>query len=857
MGQTKIGAMIALSGEKQFRSAIAGINSDLKTLRSETALVQEKFSGQANTLEALRQKHEALSKVIKKQEEKQEQLKKALDNAKKSQTNVGTGLEELRKKHQEASDAMKKMESSSDTTAEELENQRKKVEELSEAINRGESNYELAQRRINQWQTSLNNSESELIRMQRELDQTERYMDEANSSADRCADSIDEFGNQIREAESETKSFGTAVQVALGNLAASAIEKCFSEIADLTKQAISGIYEVGSSFESQMSTVEALSGAGGSALESLNEKAKDIGATTKFTATQAAEGLEYMALAGWNVNEMLDGIDGVISATAASGLELGQVSDILTDSMTAFGDSAADANRYADVLATTQAKSNTTIAALGEAYANCAATAGAYGYSLESVSAGLGLLANAGIKGAVSGTNLSIIMSRLATNTGGARDMMESLGVEFYNADGSARDFDKVIVELCTAMSGMTTEEKASISTVIAGKNAQKSLNAIINQGAEAYSELYNELTNCDGAAESMAETMNDNLNGKLTIMQSSLEAVGLSIFEYFQEPLKEAVEEGTQGFESLNDAVAGGPLADSLKELGEETGELAKKAIDFAIKAAPKITNGLSWVIDHGDEIIAILKGIGAGMAAMAVVGGITKAVTLMADMKKVILGITASIRTMSAARTAATVAQQVETAATEAATVAQQGLNTAQKASPIGLIISLLAGAGVALYSYAKSAGSAKNASQELIESMESQREAIESNVKSHKDSVDNTEAEWIANERLIDKLYELDRIQEKTTAQKSEMKGLVEQLAEDIPELAAAYDEETGSMNMTEEAVRKLMAAKKDYAMTQAYQSMMQDIAKDAADTELAITKVDGKLEELKASLKDMGI
>lgn len=837
----KIGAVIALDGEKDFKQAVSNVNSELKTLQSEAGLVTEKFKGQSNTTEALSEKHRVLSDTLEKQTEKYNEIEKGLKHAEESQKKVGSGLEELRKKLKGASEKMQEMENSSDTTAEELEKQRKEIEELNKTIKRGEDNYELAARRINTWQRNLNAADAELIRLNKELTQTERYMEEANRSTDGCAASIDEYGRAVQSAENDTRSLGNAVQIALGNLAANAITACFDKVADLSRQAISGIYEVGSGFEAQMSTVEALSGASGDALDSLNEKAKEVGATTKFTATEAGQGLEYMALAGWNVNEMLEGIDGVISATAASGLELSEVSDILTDAITAFGDSAQDANRYADVLATTQAKSNTTISALGEAYKNTAATAGAYGYSLESVSAALGAMANAGIKGSIAGTNLSVIMSRLATNTNGARDQLEALGIQFYNSDGSARDFNKVIAELCSAMSDMTTKEQASVATSIAGKNAQKSLNAIVNQGAEAYNALYDELMNCGGAAENMAETMNDNLNGKLTIMQSSLEAVGLSIFEHFQEPLKEAVESGTEGFEQLNDEIKNGELSENLDKLGKETGELAKQAIDFAINAIPKVTNGLDWIMDHGDEITSILKGIGAGLAVMAAAKGITKTASAFRDVKNAMTTVISSIQAM--------------TTATGAATAAQEGLNAAQKANASGLMVSLIVGLGMAIYSYAKKTKDAADTTKEFREELSRKREAIQENIKNYENETQSVEAEWMANSRLVDKLYELNEVQDKTNSQKEMMKGMVEQLSGSVPELAEAYDEETSSLSMTKEAVEKLMEAKKEYAMAQARQNIMQGIAQEAAEAELAIAQTDAEIKKLKEEIKDL--
>ena len=849
MGKAKIGAIIALDGEKEYKQAVSSINAETKTLQSVLRNVQEQYKGQANTLTALQAKQKALSEVMAKQKEKYDSVRTGLEHAKTSQDKVSKGLEELKKRYQEASDKMQRMERSSETTEDELQNQRKELQNLSEAIQRGERNLETAGRRVNNWQMQLNNAGTELIRMNRDLNETERCMSEANRSADGCAHSMDRFGNQIEQTEADVKDLRVAVDTALGNLFSGMIQSCFSKIIDLSKQAVQGIYNVGSSFEAQMSTVEALSGASGDALGSLQEKAKEIGATTKFTATEAGEGLEYMALAGWDVNEMLNGIDGVISATAASGLELSQVSDILTDSMTAFGDSAQDANRYADVLATTQAKSNTNISMLGEAYKNCAATAGAYGYSLESVSAALGAMANAGIKGSMAGTNLSIIMTRLATNTNGARDKLQALGVEFYNSDGSARDFNVVLEELCRALANKTTQEKAEIATIIAGKNAQKSLNAIINQGADAYDDLYGQLMNCDGAAQQMADTMNDNLKGKLTILQSSMEAVGVSIFEYFQEPMKEAVEEGANGFTELNERITSGDLKNNLELLGKQTGVLAKEAINLGVKAIPKVTQALSWIMNHGSDITAMLKGMAVALGGMAATKGITGMANMFLNVKNMITAATASMRSFTVTQTAATVATEAETAATVQATVAQEGLNMAQKANVFGLIISLVAGAATALYEYATRAKEASAEVRAYVEEVETERENLKSNIEAYKESEAGTQREWKAKGKLVDRLYELNDVTEKTVGQKQEMKAIVDQLKNDIPGLADAYDEQTSSMKMTNEQLDKYIERQKDQAVYDNAKESLVGLAENVEEAEEKIETLRKKIQDTK--------
>lgn len=243
-------------------------------------------------------------------------------------------------------------------------------------------------------------------------------------------------------------------------------------------------------FEDAMLKVQSLSGATGTEMNALTSTAEEFGRTTAWSATDVANAMGYMALAGWDTNQILSATSGILSLASASGEDLATVSDIVTDAMTGFGDSADQAGRYADVLATTQAKSNTTVGMLGEAFKYVSPIAGAYGYTLEDVSTALGLMANSGVKSSMAGTALSAVITRLGTNTSGARDAIEELGVSFYNSDGSARPLGDVIRELTVATANMTAEEKAELASTVAGQEAQKGLLAILNQGVDAWDAL-------------------------------------------------------------------------------------------------------------------------------------------------------------------------------------------------------------------------------------------------------------------------------------------------------------------------------------------------------------------------------
>lgn len=292
-------------------------------------------------------------------------------------------------------------------------------------------------------------------------------------------------------------------------------------------------------FEAAMFQVQAISGATASEVVKLTNKAKEMGATTKFTAQESAEAFNYMAMAGWKTSDMLNGIEGILNLAAASGEDLAITSDIVTDALTAFKMKAADAGHFSDVLAAAAANANTTVSGMGETFKYAGSMAGALGYSIEDVALMAGLMANSGVKGTMAGTSMNAIFTRLATDAGatskslGALGVLtQELGIEFYDADRNARDLFDVMTELRTATAKMNDEEKSNLANTIAGTEAQKGLLAILNASEEDYNKLADAIRNADGAAEQMSETMMDNLQGSITLLQSAVDGVKISFGE-------------------------------------------------------------------------------------------------------------------------------------------------------------------------------------------------------------------------------------------------------------------------------------------------------------------------------------
>lgn len=343
---------------------------------------------------------------------------------------------------------------------------------------------------------------------------------------------IDDTVGKAKDSESSLsstfKKVGTAVAAAFSA----------QKIIDFGVQSVNTLQ----GFEDSMLKVKSLSGATADQYQQLSDAALHYGSTTAWTSQNVADAMGYMALAGFDTNEILSATPGVLSLASASGEDLATVSDILTDAMTGFGDSASDATRYADVLATTQAKSNTTVGMLGEAFTYVSSLAGTYSYSLEDVSTALGVMANAGVKGSMAGTSLSSVITRLGTNTSGARNAIEALGVQFYNTDGTARPLGDVIVDLCDATANMTTEQKASLASTVAGAEAQKGLLAILNQGSSAYTDLNQKLKESTGNADEMAGTLESGLGGAIRSLSSAWEGFKIKLAQKFEVPLSDLI---------------------------------------------------------------------------------------------------------------------------------------------------------------------------------------------------------------------------------------------------------------------------------------------------------------------------
>lgn len=301
-------------------------------------------------------------------------------------------------------------------------------------------------------------------------------------------------------------------------------------------------------FDSAMSQVAAVSGATGKDFDALRNKAREMGAKTKFSATEAAEAMNYMAMAGWKTEDMLDGIEGVMNLAAASGEDLAATSDIVTDALTAFGLSAKDSGHFADILAAASSNANTNVSMMGETFKYCAPIAGALGFSAEDTAEAIGLMANAGIKSSQAGTALRTIMNNLAGDVKISGKAIGDVTIATTNADSSMRDLSDILADCRSAFGNLTESEKAQAAESLVGKNAMSGFLALMNAGEDDIAKLSSAIDNCDGSAEKMAMTMQDNLAGQLTILKSQLQELAISFGDILMPAIRSIVSK-LQGF--------------------------------------------------------------------------------------------------------------------------------------------------------------------------------------------------------------------------------------------------------------------------------------------------------------------
>jgi TP901 family phage tail tape measure protein len=578
----KIGASMS-----EYQAAMKAAVASMKQLSSEYSLAAANAKLYGTKSDALKAKISELTQKMDVQKTKVEDCKShyetlttRLDNNKKKSEELKAKVAELSKAYEESKEA----------TGENSEETKKLKTELDKA----EKQLATTETQTTKYEAAVKKQGAAVTQAEADLANMEVQLREVNAELSR--QKFDEYAEKAGKVGSAVETAGQhmmKVTTAIGGVAAASVT-------------------VAANFEQQMSKVQAISGATAEETDKLTESARQWGRDTKYSATEAGEAFEYMALAGWKTDDMLEGIGGILNLAAASAMDLGTASDIVTDYLTAFGLSAKDAGKFADEMAYAMSHSNTTTEALGEAYKNCAATAASMGYSVEETTAVLMTMANAGVKGGEAGTALNAIMTRLATDTKGCATELSKYGVEVYDAQGNMNSLSSILTGVRGVWNNLTDEQQANLAKTIAGTNQFSALQTIMSGLSDeaiasgmSFSDYSEALQNCDGTASDMAATMQDNLLGRLTQLKSKLEDVGITIGNSLMPFMEKAVAKI-------------GELADKFASLSPQQQETILKIAGVVAALGPLLTITGKAITVSGQ----ISKGVGKVVGKLAEMG-------------------------------------------------------------------------------------------------------------------------------------------------------------------------------------------------------------------------------------------
>lgn len=755
-------------------------------------------------------------------------------------------------------DLKKEVESSSKSTAQEIDKAsdqaQKSVEEVAKS----------AEKTGKQVEKSAKDSASKAGRAAKQgadtaAKGTESASTKMQQSHKKVKDTAKESADGAKKSWKESNQSTVASTESATSKMAGLMKKSAAVIGVASVAAAKKTIDVGKSFEAGMSEVQAISGASGKDLEKLSAKAKQMGATTKFSATESATALKYMAMAGWKTNQMVSGLSGVMNLAAASGEDLGTVSDIVTDSMTAFGLKAKDSGHFADVLAKASSSSNTNVAMMGETFKYVAPLAGSMKYSIEDTATAIGLMANAGIKGSQAGTELRSILTRLVKPPKDAAAALSALGISTTKADGSMKPMRQTMAELKEKFSGLTDSQKSQYAAAIAGQEAMSGLLAIVNASDSDFNKLQKAIDNSSGAAKKQADIMNNNLQGALYDLGSAAEAVGIGIYEDIKTPLTKAVGVGTKQLRILSSKLKKGGIKKIVPEEAintvENLGTVAKAVGGGGLKvlgaAAKLVGNNMEVALPVATSLLTVFKGYKA----------VTTVVTAFRTVSAATEGASTGVQILGTAI-------QLFTGKTISATTATAAFKTVCTAlgGPVGIgvvAVGALA-AGVAAYALTQKKAVTEadryySSCTKLKKKQEEMAASIKSLHKENQKNVDSARANGVQADQLYQKLTKLMNVEHKSAGTKAQIVSVVKQLNELLPGLNLEYDKEADKINKSTSAIKKNIAALKEQAMAKAYQKGMESaaskVAKADIENEKAIKKKTEATNKYNAAVEKM--
>ena len=591
----------------QYQQAMRQAAAEMKNLTAQHSLAaaQAKLSGSAQ--DALRARVTELTSKIDVQKGIVQQNGQQYDNLKQKLELQKTAHDQLKTKVEAAKKAYEDSAKATGEDSEETQKLKAEYEKLSSQLSTSESQITKTETAITKQEAAVNQSKAALTEMEAEL---------KNVNAELARAPFDEYAAKAE------KVGGTLTSVGQKLLPLS------TGIAGLGVAAV----KTTADFDSEMSKVSAISGATGTDLDKLRGKAREMGAKTKFSASEAAQGMQYMAMAGWKTQDMMDGLEGIMNLAAASGEDLASTSDIVTDALTAFGLSAKDSSHFSDILAAASSNANTNVSMMGETFKYAAPVLGSLGYTAEDAALAIGLMANAGIKSSQAGTSLRGAITNLAKPTDTVAAAMDKYGISLTDSSGKMLSLRELMEQLRQKLGGLSEAEQAQAAAALFGKNAMSGMLAIINGSDKDFKKLAGAIDNCDGSSEKMANTMNDNLQGQITILMSQLQELAISFGEILMPKIRDIVTH-VQNF------------VDKLNAMDEGQKETILRIGMFVAALAPMLM-GLGKVITFSANVSRALGTLSAGLVKAGGFSGVfTKALGLITSPAAIVVGAIAAI--------------------------------------------------------------------------------------------------------------------------------------------------------------------------------------------------------------------
>ena len=800
---TDIGAKIGIDGEAAFRSSLAAINSQLKNLGSEMKSVVSAFSGMENSEGAVTAKGDVLKRSLNASAEKMKLLQNQSERAKARLA----------------------------TLSDELEKSKQKFGENSEEARKAQDAYNRQVKTVNDLQTQMNRTTTEMNRMEQE-------MQELGNSSDALSKDLDKTEQSSARMKAAMKAAVSAAAAAVGTLSGLGI----------------AAIKVGSDFEESMSQVAATMGMsvseihnGSEAYETLATAAKNAGATTKFTATQAAEALNYLALAGYDAGTSAEVLPSVLNLAAAGGLDLAYASELATDAMAALGIEASADNltQFGDEMAMASSKANYSVAQLGEAILTVGGTAKNLAGGTVELNTALGVLANRGIKGAEGGTALRNMILSLSAPTDKAAATLKSLGVSAFDAEGNLNPLNETFKKMDAAMQSMSQEQKTNVLNNIFNKIDLKSAEAMLAGCGAEFDNLSASIANSSGAMQDMADVQMDNLKGQMTILGSGLEGLGIQVYEKFETPMKEAAETAITSVDEVARNLRSGKLSESVDNLAESTGHFMEETTALAVKALPKAINALAAMLRHTKEIKNVTLTAAAAIGTFKAVQSLSTVVKSWQAAEKAVRVYTAALAVnrnaellLTSTLSAKELVVGVVTGKIALMTAAQTAYNAVVAACPLGLLIAGAAALTIGLVSLLSATEEESEGMREFrkrleetTDSINQQAEARKSMKETAQESINQSLSEMDYTDSLIRQLQELcDANGQVKDGYENRAKALAEQINSVIPNAISlteqAYVQTADNLDllMEKKRVNALLNAKEE-AYTAAIQNQAE--------------------------------